>query len=97
MLFYIGWKPRSAQGPDAAEKAWEMFARWEPPAGIEFKGMWARADGGGFCVCEATSAEAVFEATAPWSGAFLDYEIAPIVDIEKAADISKRAIEFRHD
>lgn len=95
VLFYIGWKPRAGQGPETGEKGLEIFTRWQPPKGLEFKGMWARADGGGFCVCEAASAEAIFEATAPWSGVFLDYDIAPIVDMEKAVPIQQKAIAFR--
>jgi hypothetical protein len=95
MLFYVGWKPRAGQGPEAGEKGLEVFSRWKPPQGLEFKGMWGRADGGGFCVCEAVSAEAIFEATAPWSGVLLDYDIAPIVDIEKAVELQKKAIAFR--
>ncbi len=95
MLFYVGWKPRAGQGPEAAEKSLAIFSRWKPPQGLEFKGMWGRADGGGFCVCEATSAEAVFEATAPWSGAFLDYDIAPIVTMDKAVELQNKGIAFR--
>ena len=95
MLFYVGWKPRVGQGPETGEKGLEMFSRWKPPAGLEFKGMWARADGGGFCVCEAASAEAIFEATAPWAGGFLDYECSPIVDMETAVAIQQKAIAFR--
>jgi hypothetical protein len=95
MLFYVGWKPRPGQGPESGEKGLEVFSRWKPPQGVEFKGMWGRADGGGFCVCEAASAEAIFEATAPWSGTFLDYDIAPIVDMEKAVELQKKAIAFR--
>jgi hypothetical protein len=95
MLFYVGWKARAGQGPEASEKSLEVFARWKPPQGLEFKGMWGRADGGGFCVCEAASAEAIFEATAPWSGAFLDYDIAPIVPMEKAAELQMKAQVFR--
>jgi len=95
MLFYVGWKPRAGQGPDTSEKGLEVFSRWAPPEGIEFKGMWGRADGGGFCVCEAASAEAMFEATAPWAGAFLDYDIVPIVDIERAVELQNQGIAFR--
>jgi len=97
MLFYVAWKPRAGQGPAQSEAGLEIFARWEAPDGLEFKGMWARADGGGFCVCEAESSEVMFEATAPWSGAYLDYEIAPIVEMERAMEISSKAIAFRHD
>ena len=46
-------------------------------------------------VCEAASSEVMYEATAPWSGAHLDYEIAPIVNMERAVEISAEAIAFR--
>ena len=95
MLFYVGWKPRAGHGPAEAEASLAVFARWQAPKGLEFKGMWARADGGGFAVCEASSAEAIYEATAPWSGAYLDYDIAPIVDMPKAVELLGKAIVFR--
>lgn len=95
MLFYVGWKPRVGQSPEVGEKSLEVFSRWEPPEGLEFRGMWSRADGGGFCVCEAASAEVVFEATAPWAGSFLDYDIVPIVDMDKAVGLLNKAIAFR--
>jgi hypothetical protein len=57
--------------------------------------MWSRADGGGFCVCEANSAEELHEATALWAGAYLDYEFAPIVEMETAHHLSTKAAAFR--
>lgn len=96
MLFYVGWKAREGQGPAEPEAALEIFSRWEPPTGMEMKGMWARPDGGGFCLCEVTSAEVVYEATAPWSEAYLDYDISPIVEIEQAVEILNKAIAFRN-
>ncbi len=96
MLFYVGWKPRAGQGPAEAEAGLDVFSRWETPDGFEFKGMWLRADGGGFCVCEAETAEVMYEATAPWSGAYLDYDIVPIVDIEVGVELANKAIAFRN-
>jgi hypothetical protein len=52
MLFYAGWKPRAGQGPEQAEAGLNVFVRWKAPEGLEFKGIWGRA-------------EVVFEATAP--------------------------------
>jgi hypothetical protein len=94
MLFYVAWKPRSTPGTN--EKALEVFSRWQPPKGFEFQGIWGRADGGGFCVCEASTAEVMFEATSAWAGVLLDYEIVPIVPIEKAVELGKKAIAFRN-
>ena len=95
MLFYIGWQVRAGQGREALEAAWPLFSRWEAPEGVEFKGMWERPDGGGFGICEVASAEVLYEATAPWSGAYLDYDIAPIIEIEKALELANKATAFR--
>jgi len=93
---YVEWKPRAGQGPKQSEAVLEVFLRWNPPAGMEIKGMWARADGGGFCVCEVASAEAALEATAPWVDAYLEYDMAPIVEIEKAVEVLQKGIAFRN-
>ncbi len=95
MLFYVGWQVRTGQGSEALEAAWTLFSRWEAPEGVEFKGMWQRPDGGGFGLCEVVSAEALYEATAPWSEAYLDYDIVPIVEIETAMGIAMKAAAFR--
>jgi hypothetical protein len=96
MLMYVEWKPRAGNGPKESEAALETFTRWSPPAGMEIKGMWARADGGGFCLCEVDSAEAALEATGPWVDAYLDYYMAPVVEIEKAVEVMQKAIAFRN-
>jgi hypothetical protein len=95
MLFYVGWKPRVGQGPAEGEAGLAVFSRWKPPASMEFKGFYSRADSGGFCICETSSAEAMFEATAPWAGTYLDYDIVPIVEIEKGVELLTKAVAFR--
>ena len=95
MLFVISWKQRAGQGPAEFDAGVEVFSRWEPPEGFEFKGIYARPDGAGFCVCEASSAEVLFEATSPWAGTFLDYDISPIVEIETAVELWEKASAFR--
>ncbi|MGQ0764460.1 MAG: DUF3303 domain-containing protein [Gemmatimonadota bacterium] len=54
--------------PAEAEAVLAAFARWKPPAGLEFKGFYSRADRGGLAICDASSAETLFEATASWAG-----------------------------
>ncbi len=95
MLFYVGWKARAGQGPAEGEAGLAVFSRWKPPAGMEFKGFYFRADGGGFCICEANSSETVFDATAPWADTYLDYDIIPIVERDKAMELMTKAIAFR--
>lgn len=95
MLFFISWKPRLASGAAEQEAGLEIFARWEPPSGVQFQGMWSRADGGGFGIAEVQSAEALLEAMAPWAGTYLDFESCPIVDIQRGTEILQGAIQFR--
>jgi hypothetical protein len=95
MLFYVGWKVGVGLGREALEASWALFERWEVPDGVELKGMWQRADGGGFGVWEAQSSEAIYEATAPWAEAYLDVDVAPIVEINKAFEISNEAKAIR--
>jgi hypothetical protein len=95
MLFLVSWKPRTGQGPVEAEAALAAFSRWKPPAGLEFKGFYARVDSGGFAICETDSAEVLLESMAPWAGVYLDYDIAPIVEIQKGVELMNKAIAFR--
>ncbi len=62
---------------------------------MEFKGFFTRADGGGFCIGEGNSAEAMFDATVPWAGACLDCDITPIVEMDKRVELVHEAIAFR--
>ena len=96
MLFYIGWTARAGHGAAEAEKTLEIFSRWAPPAGMEIKGMWGRPDGGGFGLFEVTSAEVVYQGTAPWSEAYLDYDIVPVVELDRAVELLHDAIAFRN-
>ena len=96
MLFLVSWKNRAGHGPAEGEAGLEVFSRWEPPAGFEFKAMYGRADGGGFCICEVESAEVMMQATAPWAGTLLDYEMSPIVEIERTVEIMNEAVAFRN-
>ncbi len=69
---------------ESAKRNTQLFTNWTPPAGFEFKAHWARADGkGGMFVAEAATAEALLEATAPWTTR-MDFDIAPIVEITEA-------------
>ncbi len=96
MLFYVSWQPRAGQGPKEAEAALELFSRWTPPEGMEFKAFYGRVDGGGFAISEVDSAETIFEASAPWAGVYFDYDIVPIVEIDKAVELVNKGITFRN-
>ena len=57
--------------------------------------FYARADRGGIAVVEVDSADTIFEATAPWAGVYNDYEVVPVIEIERAVELLNTAVAFR--
>lgn len=51
MLFHVAWEfnDRSEEGE---KRTLAVFARWQPPAGADFKGFYGFADGGGGVVSD---------------------------------------------
>jgi hypothetical protein len=95
MLFYVAWKPCVGLTADQQKRSLDLFTRWTPPKGLEFKGFYGLADGRGFCICEVDSVETMYRAVSPWAGVYNDYEMVPAMEIDKFPDILKGAIAFR--
>ena len=73
-------------------KLWE---NWTAPEGIEIKSFHVSPEGRGFILLEASSPEAIFEGTSPWSNVLIDYEFTPVVEVDKATELLKKAIATR--
>lgn len=95
MLFYVAWKPRAGISSDQQKKAFEMFARWTPPTGLDIKQMYALVDGRGFCVCDCDTAATAYAAMAPWAAIYNDYDIVPIVEMAQGVELLNAAFAFR--
>lgn len=94
MLFHVTWDFTDTSD-EAEREGLAMFGKWQPPAGVEFKGFYGFADGsGGVAIVEADSAAALARTTAPWTTR-LRFEVTPILPIEEAAAISGEAIALR--
>jgi len=52
-------------------------------------------DGRGFVITEIKTAEAAYEGVAPWSGVLLDYDVVPVIEVDKAIGLLQKAIAFR--
>lgn len=94
MLFHVVWDfvDTSEEGE---RRSLAVFAKWQPPAGAEFKGFYGSADGkGGVALIEADSAATLARTTAPWTP-WLRFTVTPIVPIEEATAISGEAQAFR--
>ncbi len=94
MLFHVSWESvdRSEAG---FKRSLEVFAKWQPPPGAEFKGFYGFAEGtGGVAIVEVDSAATLARTTAPWAP-WLRFNATPIVPIEESAAISGEAVAFR--
>jgi hypothetical protein len=94
MLFHVVWDFVDTS-EDGDRRSLAVFAKWQPPAGAEFKGFYQCADGkGGIAIIEADSAATLARTTAPWTP-WLRFTVTPIVPIEEATAINGEAIAFR--
>jgi hypothetical protein len=95
MLFHVSQKYKAGYTHEDQKKVWESWSRFEPPPGIEIKMNVTAVDGRGFAFIEAESAEVVFEVAAVWAGAYVDYEIVPVIEVDKALPLMEKAFAFR--
>ena len=94
MLFHVVWDFVDTS-EDGGRRSLAVFAKWQPPAGAEFKGFYGCADGkGGVAIIEADSAATLARTTAPWMP-WLRFTVTPIVPIEESTVINGEAIAFR--
>ena len=95
MLFAIAWTNRASATEETEKRSLQLFKKWQPPAGLDFKGFYDYADGnGGIAIAESNSAEAILEATAPWT-TFFNFTVRPIVPTDKSPAILEKAFAWR--
>jgi hypothetical protein len=94
MLFHVSWE-FTDQSEEGEKRSLDVFAKWQPPAGAEFKGFYGYADSsGGVAIIEVDSAATLTRLTAPWAP-WLSFTTTAIVPIEEATAIGAEAIAFR--
>ena len=95
MLFHIIFKGKAGYTHEDQKRVLELWSRWQPPEGMEIKTFYVGVDGRGFIIIEAKTAEAIYEAIAPWVSVLFDYEVVPIIEVDKAVELLQKAIAFR--
>ena len=85
MKFIVQWTQRYGSAPvdnvDSAESLIKAFGTWDPPKEWTISEFIARVDGrGGMLICETDDLPSISKTVAQY-GAWLDYEILPVVDI----------------
>lgn len=95
MLFHTTFKYKSGYTDEDQKRVLGLWSKWQPPEGMEIKAFYVGVDSRGFLITEAQTAEAIYEAVAPWAGVLLDYDIVPIVEVGKAVELLQKTIAFR--
>lgn len=94
MLFHVTWENISNSEADQ-RRSLAVFAKWQPPAGAEFKAFYGYADGsGGMALIEVADAQALAKTTAPWAP-WLRFSSKPVIPIQEGAAIGYEAMTFR--
>lgn len=95
MLFAVQWVPRGEASEEQEKRLLARFTKWQPPEGVEFQGFYDYADGDcGLAIAESSSAEALLEAIAPWTG-LMRFSMRPLVPTEKSVPIIEKAYAWR--
>src|SRR5262249_40885716 len=94
MLFAILYTARETSEADQ-KRSLNLFTKWTPPAGYQFKAHYALCDGsGGLALAEATTTAPLLEAHAPWPP-FFDFKTMPMLEIDAAVPIFQRVNAWR--
>ena len=96
--YLVQWTNRSgssaAENEAAAKRALQLFSKWTPHPGANFKAMVATLDGrGGYALVEADDVAAIAEGPLKFGGVF-DFTIVPVVDMLEAVPMMTEAIEY---
>src|ERR671939_320014 len=87
VLFHVTWEFID-NSEESQRRALQVFAKWQPPEGVEFKGFYGNAAGnGGVAIVEAGDAAAMGRTTNPFTP-WLRFAVTPIVPIEEATAIA---------
>jgi len=95
MLFHTTNIPKAGLTHEDRKIVLKLWANFQPPEGFEIKSFNIAADGRGFGLIEAASAEAIYEALSLWADVYINYEIVPVMEADKAIDIENKAIAIR--
>jgi hypothetical protein len=93
MLFHVTWE-FTDESEDSQQRSLQVFSKWQPPAGAEFKGFYGFADNsGGVAIIEVDSFATLARTTAPFTP-WMRFTALPILPIEESAAIGGEAAEF---
>ncbi len=94
MKYVVTWTPRANTTEESAARSLQVFGKWTPSEGAEFKEFLGRVDGqGGFAVVETDDPRLIAKDAATFTPWF-DFNVHPVLEIADAAMIDAEAVEL---
>jgi hypothetical protein len=94
MKYVITWAVRPSVTEESAARSLQVFGKWSPSEGADFKEFLGRIDGqGGFAVVETDDPSLIAKDVAPFASWF-DFSVYPVLEIAETAALDTQAVEF---
>jgi hypothetical protein len=99
MLFQVNFTTRAGgsakENLESAKRTLALFSKWSPPAGMDIKSFYTRADGkGGTVVVETDDVKVLLDGPAKF-GTVNDFEIVPVIDVTEGVSILSDALAWQ--
>ena len=93
MKYVITWTPRANTTEDSLARSLQVFGKWTPSEGADFKEFLGRVDGqGGFAIVETEDPRLIARDAAMFSPWF-DFAVHPVLEIADTAMIDAEVVE----
>ena len=94
MKFVVTWENRPSATEETVARGLQVFGKWAPHEGSNFKEFLGRVDGrGGFAVVETDDPATIAADVAPFGG-FFDFTVHPVQEIADTAAVGMQAVAF---
>jgi len=94
MKYVVTWNTRPSATEETAARGLQVFSKWAPDPGSNFREFLGRVDGqGGFAVVETDDPATIAKDVAPFAG-FFDFTVYPVQEIADTAAIGMEAVAF---
>lgn len=94
MKYVVTWEARPSVTEQDFGRSLQVFSKWAPSEGVNYKEFLGRVDGGGgYAVVETDDAALIAKDTNPF-GVWFDFRVIPVLEIGDATAISADAMAF---
>jgi hypothetical protein len=95
MKYVVTWEPLPNNTEQTEARSLEVFSKWAPSEGANFREFLGRIDNrGGFAVVETEDPSLIAKDTAPF-GVWFAFSVYPVIEIADSAAVGAGAVAFR--